>query len=79
MKNYSTQIKTRCAEKINKANKIKEQFMKIRSECENCHCYDHIETVTENSGHRDIKYQTMKTGSAWRVSENRNSPIEEPL
>lgn len=41
--------------------------MTIRSECEKCHCYDDIEGFMSN-GHKDIKMQAMKTGSAWRSS-----------
>lgn len=42
MKQLSDRIKKDCLLKINKANKIKEQFMTIRSECQHCHCYDDI-------------------------------------
>lgn len=42
---YSNRVKNNCIEKINKANKIKEQFMTIKSECEHCHCYDNIEGI----------------------------------
>lgn len=78
---YSNRVKNNCIEKINKANKIKEQFMTIKSECEHCHCYDNIEGIYESTTQKDPKSQTMKTGSAWRLSESRNnsSPTDEPL
>ena len=67
IQSFSNRVKKQCIDKINKANKIKEQFMTIRSECEKCHCYDDIEGFMSN-GHKDIKMQAMKTGSAWRSS-----------
>lgn len=67
IKQLSDRIKKDCLEKINKANKIKEQFMTIRSECEHCHCYDDIEGyVSAGAQHKDLKSQTMRTGMAWR-------------
>jgi len=67
VQSFTNRVKKQCIDKINTANKIKEQFMTIRSECEKCHCYDDIEGLT-NSGHKDIKMQAMKTGLAWRTS-----------
>ena len=66
---FSARTKKECIEKINKANKIKQQFMIIRSQCENCHCYDDIEGYMSAGGtHKSIKEQATKTGSAWRTS-----------
>lgn len=47
--------------------------MTIRSECENCHCYDDIESYLNTGSQKDIKMQTMKTGSAWRSVDSKTA------
>jgi hypothetical protein len=42
VENYTSKIKSNCNHKIHETNKIKEQFMKIKSECPSCNCYDNF-------------------------------------
>ena len=42
MDRYVGKVKQQFIDKISKTNKIKEQFMKIRSECQSCGCYDNL-------------------------------------
>ena len=66
MEDYATGIMERCNHKIHETNKIKEQFMKIKSECPSCSCYDNFEHFS--AGRRSLTClgrTGTKTAEGW--------------
>ena len=76
--------KERCVSKIHRTNKIKEQFMKIKSECVKCTCYEDFDKFTASEARQTMSNFTRtayRTAEGWgrassRASEGRQ---EQPL
>ena len=74
-------VKEEYVNKIHQANKIKEQFMKIHSECPKCNCYDNFEKF--NHTHRSatsFARTAYKTSEGWgRASRAASTQDDKPL
>ena len=68
MQTYTDRIKQVCEDKINTSNKIKQQFMKIRSQCLTCFCYDNIDNISQMANSINNNSSTLKTSSRWRTT-----------
>jgi len=73
-------VKEKYIGKIYQANKIKEQFMKIKSECPCCSCYDNFEkfNMTSRRTMSNFTRAAYCTADGWGRANRANSSKEEP-
>lgn len=58
-------VKEEYACKIHETNKIKEQFMKIKSECRVCSCYTDFEKMSHHRGKSTLTRTAYRTSEGW--------------
>ena len=80
MEDYTYRLKVDSATKIHQANKIKEQFIKIRSECPTCCCYDNFEHFSHRRT-QSLARTAYRTADGWgrascRTPQSEPQPLE---
>lgn len=76
MEQYTSRKKELYLNKIYRTNKIKEQFMKISSECKPCNCYNDFEEKymegkidTGSNGLANASFKRIRTGTQWKMRQ----------